>query len=278
MRHSSTSQPGLKTLQVLLAPIVRWSVRLGLGYGPFSRMLKPLFFQAAQEELSRQGVRHSDSALSFLSGLHKGDIAAFLSGGRQAPLSEDDATHRINPANQVVARWVIEGLPRVLPIKGEGSFDALVRDTQSERGTVWSTRLILQDLERRKLVADDGRQVRLLSEVGLPDVDSEEGIVHFVGATSDHMQACLSNLDSDTPRLLEQSLMADGLFVDSVHTVHEMARQWWSDAVRDIGAKAIECSNQDEPKGGNRRLRLGVYFYTEKVQPHPAVEPVDEID
>lgn len=264
MNPAHLQQPGLKTLQVLLTPIVRWAVRLGVGYNQFSRMLKPVFFAAAQRELSRQGMRHSDSALSFISGLHKGDVVAFLEGGSGVALKDDAGTHRINPANQVVARWIIDGLPHELPLKGGGSFDALVRDTQSDRGTVWSTRLILQDLERRKLVADDGRKVRLLSEVGLPNIDSQDGIVHLAGAVSDHMLACLANLDSEGPRFLEQSLLADGLFPPSVDALHELTRKWWGDALRDIGARAIEASNHDEPAGGDRRLRIGVYFYAEK--------------
>lgn len=260
-------QPGLKTLQTLLTPIVRWAVRLGVGYGSFSRMLKPVFFEAAQQELSRQGVRHSDSALSFVSGLHKGDILAFLSNG--GPVAEDNVdVNRINPATQVVARWVISGLPRELPLKGEKSFDSLVRETQSDRGTVWSTRLILQDLERRKLVADDGRKVRLLNDVGLPNIDSQEGVVHFVGAVSDHMQASLNNLSGATEtRYLEQSLVADGLFPESVKAIHELARQSWTEVLHTVGAKAVECSDRDEPAGGDQRLRLGVYFYAEKANP-----------
>lgn len=270
-------QPGVKTLKVLLAPIVGWAVRLGVGYGSFSRMLKPLFFEAAQQELSRQGVRHSDSALNFVSGLHKGDIQAFLSAdGNQQDDGED--VNRINPATQVVARWVISGLPRELPLKGESSFDALVRESQKDRGTVWSTRLILQDLERRKLVADDGRKVRLLSDVGLPNIDSEEGVVHFVGAVSDHIQASLNNMASDSePRYLEQSLVADGLFPTSVQAIHDLACTSWSDLIQKVGAKAIECSDHDEPSGGDRRLRLGVYFYTEKVAPSPVKPDINSL-
>lgn len=266
-KHPAIQQPGLKTLRVLLTPIVNWAVRLGVGYSSFSRMLKPMFFEAAQQELSRQGVRHSDSALSFVSGLHKGDILAFLSGETAKGEGGEDV-NRINPATQVIARWVISGLPSELPIKGENSFDSLVRDSQSDRGTVWSTRLILQDLERRKLVADDGRKVRLLSDVGLPNIDSQEGVVHFVGAISDHMQASLNNLASEgEPRYLEQSLVADGLFPTSVQAIHELARQGWADVLQTVGAKAVACSDRDEPAGGDRRLRFGVYFFTEKASP-----------
>lgn len=270
--HTHQNQPGFKTLQTLLAPIVRWAVRLGIGHGQFSRMLKPLFLEAAHQELSRQGVRHSDSALSFISGLHRGDVSAFLSGNpEEAVADEKHPVYRINPANQVIARWLIRGLPAELPLKGPDSFDQLVRETQSDRGAIWSTRLILQDLERRGLVADDARKVRLLSEVGLPDIDSEAGVSHFVGAIRDHIEACLANLVSeDGSRFLEQSLVVDGLYPKSVEALHNMSREWWRNALSDLGAKAIEHSEADEPQGGNHRLRLGIYFFSEKSIPPQA--------
>lgn len=83
------TKTNLKAVQRLLAPIVRWSVRLGIGYRQFSRMIEPLFFhfQSAQEDLVRQNLKCSDSSLSLTGGLHKGDIAFFRDA--QQDLFED---------------------------------------------------------------------------------------------------------------------------------------------------------------------------------------------
>lgn len=258
---------GYQTLQALVLPIVRWSVRLGIGYGQFSRIVKPLFFAAAQQEISQKELKPTGAALGLISGLSKNDIDAFKA--ENSTMLTDAATREfdeINPASQVVARWVSMGLPKRLMLKGgEESFFELAKVIQSRFSTPGlSTRLLLQDLERRGLVRVDANTVELISEIGLPNLDTEESIVHVVGAVRDHMLTCLRNLAADSsPKYLEQCLSADGLSAESVETIHAMARVWWVKALRTIGPEAIALSEHDEPKGGQQRLRWGVYFYTQ---------------
>jgi hypothetical protein len=260
--------PGQKALQLLMAPIVRWCVRIGVGHGQFIRIVKPLFYEAALEEIKRNGLKCSDSAISLASGLHKGDITLFhqsADAGVPEPIN-DYAAHieRINPASQVIARWIALRLPNKVPIRGSmASFDGLVKACQQAGAPFLSTKLILQDLTRRRLVEVLNDEVHLLSEIGIPDIDGEDAVVHFVGAVRDHIEACLANLEpGKTPKYLEESLQADGLYPKSATTLSALARQWWLKALQSITAQAIALSEKDEPDGGNQRVRFGVYFYT----------------
>jgi len=269
------AHPGFQAIQKLLAPLVRWCVSMGIGHGQLSRLSKPLFYQAARLELKAKGQKITDSALSLASGLHKGDIDRFNQQLAQGvAFAPDVGIDRINPASQVIARWITQGLSPRLPLRGPNSFDALVKALHREEGAPQlSTRLILKELERRRLVALDDRQgVNLLSEVGLPAIDQEEAVKHFVGAVRDHLLACLHNLDASQSEhlFLEQSLNVDGLQPASAALLHKAAREWWAQALKALGNQAITLSEADEPLGGNQRLRIGIYVYS---QPKNRAEP-----
>ena len=261
-------QPGQKALQLLLTPIVRWCVRIGIGHSQLSRIVKPLFYEAAQHEIKRSGIKCSDSALSLASGLHKGDIT-LLHQGAPSPTTQGEAAafevNRIHPSSQIVARWLALRWPKKIPTRGTtGSFDSLVKACQLEGAPFLSTKLLLQDLKRRGLVEVVGENVRLISEVGLPEIDSHEGVLHFVGSVRDHIEACLANLETGHDHsFLEQSIQADGLYPESVSIISKAARDWWIKAMQSITAQAISLSQEDEPNGGDQRLRFGVYFYTQ---------------
>lgn len=259
--------PGHQTLQALVAPIVRWSVRLGIGYKQFSRIVKPLFFTATEQEMSEKDLKSTGAAFGLISGLSKNDIDTFKAAQTPRVVEGDlQVFEYINPASQVVARWVALGLPKRLPLKGgKECFFELAKAIQNRVSIPGlSTRLLLQDLERRGLVKVDANTVELVSEIGIPNLDTQDSVVHVVGALRDHMHACLSNLAADGGiKHLEQCLLADGLSAESVETIHAMARVWWMQAMRAIGPEAISLSERDEPNGGSQRLRFGVYFYTQ---------------
>lgn len=268
---NATPHPGYQAIQQLLTPLVRWCLMVGIGHGQLSRLSKSLFYEAAKLELQRKGLKITDSALSLASGLHKGDIDRFnrfnrAVTGTSLHQAEAPSLARINPASQVIARWIATELETTLPIRGqEHSFEALVKATQQEGAPLLSTRLILKELERRQLVeVQDKQNVRLISSVGLPAIDQQEAVVHFVGAVRDHLMACLHNLEAKAheTQFLEQSLNVDSLSSQSVVLLHEATRQWWNTALIDLANRAIAMSENDKSKGCDQCLRIGVYVYS----------------
>jgi hypothetical protein len=253
-------------LGVLLTPVIRWAVKSGVGYGYFKDVAKPLFYRAAAQELMRVNIRSSTAALVLLSGLYKGDVEKFKEG---LDLTDKAVPARISLTSQVAARWLIQGLPKVLLLKGEGGFEELV--IQSLDGQVKvSPRLVLQDMQRRGLARRNGGSVELLAVDGASGLDAEGGRSHFAHAVHDHMQASLSNLEGEAlngSKFLEQCLTVDCLSIEAVEVLHAMARVWWMDAVRTIGAEAISQADQARASPSSSvssRLRFGVYFFSEK--------------
>ena len=247
---------------VLLAPIVLWLLRHGVSFPAFADLLKPLFVEAARAELERGGAKPTQSALSLLSGVHRKDV-------RDIADAPPDARPPARPtlAAQVFTRWLHEGRfrgrngkPRALPRAGPGpTFETLCRELSNDV----HPRTVLDELLRLGLVAleDDRVVVRVQSFVPSPRLDEMTAL--FSANAADHIAAAVSNLTSNEPPFLEQSIYADGLTKESVEVMHAAARQAWARAFQIVIARARERVDRDEASDGDFRIRFGSYFFSE---------------
>jgi hypothetical protein len=259
----------LREARVLMAPVVRWLLRHGVHYGAFAEMLKGVFVAVAREELARVRAKTTDSAVSVLSGVHRKDVRAIGSAPEQLPVP------RCVPlAAQVLARWRedtrfldLNGKPRPLARGGgEGSFESLARTISSDV----HPRTLLDELRRLELVRLDGDTVHVVRPAGHPDPSVEEGAAEFSTNAADHIAAAVHNLTVGGPKFLEQSMFVDGLSVQSVEQLHDVARVLSQGAFDTMMANARDCTSADALAEGEARIRFGVYYYSE-----PVTEPAD---
>ncbi len=288
----------LAQILLLAEPLVAWCVQRGIGFGQFSKTLKPLFYEKAMDELARRKSRVSDSALSMVSGLHKGDILAYKLAS-QMPVTDQAhalrqsvmaSSQQISPVHQVLVRWLVGDVQTELPIKvpttakftgAPDSFTALVHSANRTTSQGFSVALVLQEMQRQGLVRVEADRVCLLAGNALSKRQIEADR-HFIGAGRDLLLAMLCNLQSpDAPPFLEQSLDVDGISPASVEQLQAQFRQWWQTALQALAPQAIalnEADIQRSPSSGpgdqpTRRLRLGVYVYAEDMAPSPSATP-----
>ena len=277
-------QPTLAQALVILRPLVRWLLRSGVGYAELATALKPVFLEQAQAELGRLGVRPTDSALSLLSGLHRKDIRS-LSGAQADPsLPPRDAAARLGkptPASQVVTRWLASGLPDTLAVAGPSpSFEALARAVSSDV----HPRSVLQELLRLGIASEADGQVTLQRQAFVPDARHDEARQLLAGSVADHLAAGVHNLDANKSpdsntlpggrSFLEQSVFADGLHPDSVAKLEQLANGLWREVLSAMVQAAVPLCEQDEPLGGDQRIRLGMFCFSEAMaQPGLAGKP-----
>jgi hypothetical protein len=261
----------LREAAVLMRPIAQWLLRHGVPYPAFSDLLKSVFLDAARGELERGGTKATQSSLSMLSGVHRKDVRAF----ERAP-----ATARNPPrpplASQVFTRWLTDpryrdadGRPRALPRTGaRRSFESLCRQLSSDV----HPRTVLDELLRLGQVALDGERVIALATAFVPSASLEEMTALFSSGASDHIAAAVSNLTSNAPKFLEQSVYADRLTPTSIDLLHDVARRAWQQAFESIVTQARDRVVHDAYSEGDLRMRFGVYFFSEPV--HPPAAPV----
>jgi len=255
------AQAVLRASMSLIAPVVRWLLRSGVQYGAFAAALKAVFLEVASDELRRSGKKTTDSALSVLSGVHRKDVRAIGSTSGEPELKS------VSLASQVFTLWLTgaryrdaSGKPRALPRLGEArSFEALAREISTDV----HPRTVLDELTRLGLVRLKDEMVELNAKAFVPSADEAELAALFAANAGDHLTAGVHNLTTTQPRLLEQSVFADGLSEQSVMELHEIARILWAEAFERMVAEATTRCKTDSDTPNPHRMRFGVYYYGE---------------
>lgn len=267
MPAPASPQPSTSVLGPVLrvmAPLVRWLVRSGVGYTEFTAALKAVFLDEARREARRTGARETDSALSLLSGLHRKDVRK--AGVDSAAWAADEARTPVKASlpSQVVARWVAQGLPATLPLAGElagaPSFETLVRGLSTDV----HPRAVQTELIRLGVARLEREQLTLERMAFCPDPALQESHRLLAQGVADHLAAGVHNLtDGSARKYLEQAVFVDGLSTESVRQLEQLANQLWQDTMARMVRAAVPLCEHDEPRGGDQRLRLGLYCFAE---------------
>ncbi|MBE7418935.1 MAG: hypothetical protein HS128_14570 [Ideonella sp.] len=253
----------LRAALTLLVPLARWLVHNGVPYSSFAPALKPVFVEAARQELAGSGGKLTDSALSVLSGVHRRDIRAMGTAG-QLPVQPKSPS----VASQVFTRWFTDAQlrdqddrPMPLPKSGGAvSFDGLARQVSSDV----HPRTLLAEMQRLGLVQVDADTVRLQAQAFVPQQGFDEMVELFAANAADHLAAASHNLRGDGEKFLEQSVFASGLSPRSTQTLGALARKLWRSAFQQMVREATPRYQQDSrEQQGSMRMRFGVYFYAE---------------
>ena len=285
MDTAPTPQPRTNTAVLALVlkvmrPLVRWLLRSGVGHAELSTALKLVFLDMAMQEVKRTGLKQTDSALSLLSGLHRKDVkqlqspAGPVGAGAQGMAAATPA--KASLASQVVARWLGQRLPEQLETSGAQSpFEALVRSVSTDV----HPRALQQELLRLGVAEVVGTSLRLRQQGFLPDANAQESRELLADSAADHLSAGVHNLTSGEARkFLEQSVFADGLSEQSARQLELLATELWHEAMKKMINAAVPLCEQDEPRGGDHRLRLGMFCFAEPMTDLPGGRPTSPTD
>ncbi|MEI7783799.1 MAG: DUF6502 family protein [Betaproteobacteria bacterium] len=268
-QNTPTTDSLMPQALAIVAPLVTWLIRSGIGHSEFAAALKPVFLAQAQEEIGRQQHKPTDSALSLLSGLHRKDVRALRDSAGNAlsqVRADGSAWGKPSAANQVATRWLsASDLPEELPLQGEDvSFEALARSVSKDV----HPRTVLQELARLGMVREDKASVRLLREAFMPEPKLQEARVLFAGSVADHLQAGVHNLsaspskDGPPKKFLEQSVFADGLSPESVQQLSLLANELWAQVLSKVVEAAGPLCEKDADHPEPQRFRLGLFSYS----------------
>lgn len=263
----SSSHIVLACVLRVMRPLARLLLKNGVTYTAFAQALKPVFLQAAHDELNSLGRPTTDSAVSLLSGVHRRDVRNLT---RLAP--EEDQTAAREPlslVSQVVARWLsepalldAEGKPRTLE-RGTAAdgFDQLVARVSSDV----RPRAVLDELLRLGVAGETESGVCLLAKGLAPRQGMEEMSSLVSDNLHDHAAAAGANLQGGA-NFLEQAIFVDQLTADSAQHLHKVSAQAWRDAFKRVMQEAQtrfdEDAAQAQPEQRTHRARFGAYFYS----------------
>lgn len=252
----------------VMRPLVRLLLRQGITYPAFAAALKRVFLDAAQDELDRQGMARTDSALTLLCGVHRRDLRQLRLTDEQPALAEAGPAVPPSVAGEVAARWMshrdwlVRGRPRALPRSGDGSFDALVASVSQDV----RPRAMLDELLRLGVVREGESGIRLVEDSFIPRQGFAEMSALMADNLRDHAAAAAANLQ-DERNCLEQSIYVDQITAQSAQALQQVAVKAWAQAFKTVMREAQARFDLDAAQAPIEarihRARVGVYFYSE---------------
>lgn len=257
------SSIALKCASKIMAPIVSWLIKCGVGYKDFHTIVKRVFFEQALKESQIKKTKITDSSLSLLAGLNRRDIIYF----KDNPETED-TYQTLSISSRVVTLWLQKKWDKRIPLNGDPiSFETLSKEISQDT----HPRTVLLDLQRLGLVSEIGNTVILHAESFTPSNDSDKCQNLLAQSVYDHLQAGLTNTFDIPNTFLEQTLIADTLTLESIEELRNYSNQLWKDFSHKLLDKAIECCEKDKDKSNAQyRFSLGVYQYNE-------LQPLDTV-
>ncbi len=261
-------------LRRVLRPLVRLLVGQGITYPFLADLLKSVYVETAARDFAFGEKLATDSRLTLLTGVHRKDIRRL----RREKQPEAAPTVAMTLGTQIVARWLgdpayhdREGRPRVLPRTpskgGAESFAALVEKVSKNV----RPRSVLDELVRlgvAEVDADD--RVHLVTSGFVPAKELDAKAFYFGEALHDHLAAGVHNLEGGKPAWLERSVYYDELSPAAVAQLQGRSEHLAMQALQEINRDGMALEASDPPAAAQRmRMRLGVFFYAERVEASP---------
>jgi len=264
----------LAALARVLTPLVRLLIARGVTYQATSEMLKRVYVLAAQKHFT--GEDATGTRLSLLTGLNRKEIRRLTDAAAQDAAPEGVTSF----AAAVHAVWMTQrrfrdrtGAPRVLPRnargaerEGQPTFDELVRTVTTDHRPA----ALLEEFTRLGLAdVDEAGNVTLRDQPFLSRQSLEDRLVPLAENLEDHAAAAVGNVLAQEPPFLERSVFSDELSEESAARLHELVRERWREIHDQVVAEAIAREEEDRKTGKamKSRIRVGMYFYSDKQDP-----------
>jgi len=275
--ESQTRQSAvLRALARVLRPVARLLIAGGVPIQAASEALKRAYVEAAHRHFGDEA--RTDSRLSLLTGINRKEVRRLTT-----PVADEWGPESVTSfASAVYTAWTLreewrapDGQPRVLPKRGDGSFDVLVKGvTRDLRPSSVLAELVR--LGYAQVGEDD--TVRAAGNAFLPQREFADRLGPLAENLQDHLDAAVTNVLATSPPFLERTLFADELSEESAQALHEEARAQWK-RVHDeliLRADAFEAEDRRLGRPTSTRIRIGVYVYSET--PAGATPPRKESD
>lgn len=258
----------IETVARVLAPLVRLLIAKGIPYQMASEILKRSYVDAARKHFpATEG--ETATRLSLLTGLNRKEIRRLTTELAEMKKPEDMTSYAaaVYAVWSRVRRWRDrDGKSKPLPRRAmgrEASFDDLVRSvTLDHRPSA-----VLEELVRLHYAHEDATgTVHMNARAFLPQQIFEDKLTALGENLEDHTAAAVQNVLLEKPVHLERSVFSDELSTVSVERLRALVNSHWQQLHDASIESAVTAEEEDieKQRPRNQRIRLGMYFYSEK--------------
>jgi len=259
-----------KALTRMLKPLVRLLIHQNITYTGFLNLLKKTYVEVAEESFEIKGKRLTDSRISLITGVHRGDVKRIRTESLTQP-SEKEIKAGLSA--QVMSIWAghqayvdTHGDPKLLyryAHDGSPSFEELVLSVSKDK----HPRCFLDEWMNQGLVElfetdDHKEQIRLTEKSYVPEEDFEEKLFFAGKNIGDHLSVVAHNLENQTPPMFDRAVYYNNLTETSLQAIKTASKERMMAALTDINQLANHLQNQDiNATDAHFSMHVGAYFH-----------------
>ena len=264
-----------KAISKMLKPLARLLIHQNITYVGLQNLLKRTYVEVAEENCTLVNKRITDSRISLLTGIHRGDVKRIRTEHKNQPTEKE---LKASLSSQLMSVWVGHqgylndyGEPLDLyrnKADGAPSFEELVLSVSKDK----HPRSILDEWLVQNLVEvinqDNVEKIRLNKVGYIPEDDFEEKLFFAGKNIGCHLTTVAHNLENLQPTMFDRAVYYNGLTEESVQEIEKVASQRMMELLTEMNQLASQLQEQDSKKVDNRYdIHLGGYFYHNLVPP-----------
>ncbi len=263
-----------KALTQMLKPLVRLLIHQNITYIGLLDLLKNTYIEVAEESFGLEGKRLTDSRISLLTGVHRGDVKRIRTDGLTQPTEKEI---KASLSAQMMSIWAghqayldSNGEPVCLyryAQDGSPSFEELVLSVSKDK----HPRSILDEWMNQGLVTlfeENGKEQITLSEKGyVPTADFEEKLFFAGKNIGDHLSVVVHNLENQTPPMFDRAVYYHQLTEASIKTLEDTSKTKIMDVLTEVNQLANQLQAQDkQADNADHCMHVGAYFHHKNEQ------------
>ena len=248
----------------MLKPLIKLLINQGVSYSGFLDMLKTTYVEVAEESFTLESKRQTDSRISLLTGVHRGDVKKIRS---ELKASLSDKEIKASKSAQIMAIWTghqayldSDGKPASLAITSndnERSFEELVLSVSKDK----HPRSVLDDwLSQDRIVINDNK-VSLKEIAYVPSKDFEEKLFFAGKNIGEHLSVVAHNLANVEHPKFDRAVYYSHLSQASAEQLENNAKTKLMSVLVEINAEANKLKQADSHlEDANYSIHIGSYF------------------
>lgn len=261
----------LSALLILLRPIARALLKVGVGYREFSETAKMAFVETATKDFGLRGRPTNVSRVAIMTGLTRKEVSRLRSNGE---LVEATVVRRATPVSEVLHRWhtdkeYLSESGRPLPLEFDGRTVSFTKLVKRYGGDV-PPGALKTELKRIDAIEIDNRGL-LVPRTRIPySIDDREKIIGgFVNTIYPAALNLIHNMDSDGEADWWVNLAVTSKYIDAsdrgrVMTLSSERLKEFSESLDDLyGAYEALNDRGRDGEGSSKAVGIGVFYFEE---------------
>ncbi|MEQ1516166.1 MAG: DUF6502 family protein [Usitatibacteraceae bacterium] len=267
-KAAETSSILIRSIRHVMRPVIRLMMRHGIVLQTFNELVKSVYTEEAEKEITAAGNVATDLQISLMTGIHRKEVKRFRDEGYDAFI----LSQTLCTGADVVTAWLTDRRflsgrrePKHLTTRrGESvdSFSTLVRTVDAEL----RPNAVLAEMVRLGVVKVESDWAQLVVDAFVPQKGFDNKVQYLAENGHDFLATVVHNIGQPKTAMLEQSLSASAISAASAEDLERTARNLWKLVMQQDMERAIELEARDKAAGQiDRRINFGVYFYNESL-------------